>query len=353
MLRAGRRAGAVLERAATKDEQPWSPALGAVLDDARRPGVRPAEPPAHRHLAPGVRAHRAVRAARAARGATGGSVLGRALPAADRRRGAGLRRCRPDERAAAGRRSSEALRAATPADGLELGFRTEVDVTRAELTSSSTGCTIGRSPRPSRRRAAASCSAQPGLAVATSVRLGVQDRARLALAQLAGGPRLQQVVGAGRAAAEAGVRDLDQLDARQRPQQPPRLLAHALAVQQVAGVLVDDPERPAGAGAGGGAGSSSSSSVTSRTRAAKSRAGVGAEQLAVLLHGRAAAGRGHHHPVVAGQRRDRGTGAAAGPAPRGRRAGAARRSSPGRRGTDTSQPRAASAAAAAALTRPK
>ena len=72
---------------------------------------------------------------------------------------------------------------------------------------------------------------------------GSQDRARLALSELAGGARLDEVVDPGRAAAHPGVLDLDQLDAGDRAQDRARLGGDPLGVVQVAGVLVDDPGR--------------------------------------------------------------------------------------------------------------
>ena len=70
----------------------------------------------------------------------------------------------------------------------------------------------------------------------------------------------------------SGALDLDQLHARDRREQRARLVAHALGLTQVAGVLVGDPAAAPAASARPPGPSSASSSVTSRTDAEKRRA---------------------------------------------------------------------------------
>jgi hypothetical protein len=65
---------------------------------------------------------------------------------------------------------------------------------------------------------------------------------RLSLAELGGGAWLDEVVDTGRTAAHAGLGELDQLEAGDRREDPPRLVPHALRVGEVAGVVVGDAE---------------------------------------------------------------------------------------------------------------
>src|SRR5205823_13535795 len=83
------------------------------------------------------------------------------------------------------------------------------------------------------------------------LRTGGEQVARLALAQRGGRLGLDQVVDARRAAAQLPLGGLEQLEPGDGAQQRARLLAHALGVREVAGVVVGDLEldRPA---AGGG-----------------------------------------------------------------------------------------------------
>ena len=87
------------------------------------------------------------------------------------------------------------------------------------------------------------CSRQPGLLEATAVRAGGGDVARLALAELAGGLRLHQVVDAGRAAADAAFGNVLHLQLGDGGQHLPRRRRYALRVLQVAGVVIRDPQR--------------------------------------------------------------------------------------------------------------
>ena len=130
----------------------------------------------------------------------------------------------------------------------------------------------------------------------------------------------------------------------------------ALGVRQVAGVVVGHASPAAGAAAATGP-SSTSTSETSRTFAANAGGPLGVrrvvgEQLAVLLHRRAAAGRVDHDALDPGGARRR--------RPAGGRSACASASrplwtlsapqQPCRRGITTSQPSAASTRAVAALT---
>ena len=91
--------------------------------------------------------------------------------------------------------------------------------------------------------------------------------------------RLGQVVAAGAAAADVGLAQLDQLEARDAGQQPPRRRAHALRMREVAGVVVRRAQLPAGAPAALTP-SSTRNSVTSRTRPANWPAAARAMQIA-------------------------------------------------------------------------
>ena len=165
----------------------------------------------------------------------------------------------------------------------------------------STGC---RTSSP----AAARCIAHPGLALATTV-APERSRARaigrhLAIADRRRQLRLQRRVRAAGAAAQPLVVELDDVDVAARARSA--RLVGLLHVAQVARVLHD--HRAHGRAAGGGQSSrrrSASHSCTSRTRAANAPRRGGAEQVAVVLHRRAASGRVDEHRRVTGHRRDR------------------------------------------------
>ena len=97
---------------------------------------------------------------------------------------------------------------------------------------------------PSARRSAGAarclpiCSRQPGFAVTTTSGLHRADVRRLAVAQLRRRVRHDDVVDAGRAAADRRLGDVDDLEVRDRAQHRPGLGAHLLAVPEVAGVVV-------------------------------------------------------------------------------------------------------------------
>src|SRR5579859_7354135 len=71
---------------------------------------------------------------------------------------------------------------------------------------------------------------------------GRGDVRRLALPELRGGPRLDQVVDAGAATADRLFGRLGELEARDRAEQRARLRLHLLRVEQVARVLEGDAE---------------------------------------------------------------------------------------------------------------
>src|SRR3954454_24104529 len=77
---------------------------------------------------------------------------------------------------------------------------------------------------------------------------GGDDVGGLAVTELAGGLGVEDVVDPGRAAAQLGLRDLPQLEPRDRLEQPSWLGAHALGMGEVARVVVGDGhlERVAG-----------------------------------------------------------------------------------------------------------
>ena len=64
--------------------------------------------------------------------------------------------------------------------------------------------------------------------------------AGFAITQIGGGPRLHQVVDAGAPAADLGLGRRDDLHARNGLEQRARFGTHALAVRQVAGVVIGD-----------------------------------------------------------------------------------------------------------------
>src|SRR2546430_11379169 len=65
----------------------------------------------------------------------------------------------------------------------------------------------------------------------------------LAIAQVRGGARLDEIEDPGRAAAQRGVRDLHQLHLRDGAQQTTGLQAHVLRVLQVAGIVIRHAQR--------------------------------------------------------------------------------------------------------------
>ena len=143
------------------------------------------------------------------------------------------------------------------------------------------------------RRPAARCIAQPGLALATTVaperRAARSIAATLRSRIVAGQLGLQRRVGAAGAAAQPLVVELD--DVGDVAEHGAHRLVGPLHVAEVARIL-DDHRPSGGAGpAGADRGAVASHSWTSSTRAEKARRLGRAEEVAVVLHRRAAAGR--------------------------------------------------------------
>ena len=143
-----------------------------------------------------------------------------------------------------------------------------------------------------------------GLAVTSTCGPGGDDVGGLAVAELARGLGVEDVVDAGRAAAQLGLGDLLQLQAGDRLEQPARL--RRARPGRGRGGRRRGRRRSSRAGGAGATGPSSSRiSETSRTRSANACARVGVrrvvgQQLGVLLHRRAAAGRVDHDVLDAG-----------------------------------------------------
>ncbi|GIW11931.1 MAG: hypothetical protein KatS3mg061_2988 [Dehalococcoidia bacterium] len=70
-----------------------------------------------------------------------------------------------------------------------------------------------------------------------------EDLARLAVAKFARGQRVDEVVHSGAAAADFGLLQFNQFEAGDALQDRPRLLADALGVLEMAGILVGEAER--------------------------------------------------------------------------------------------------------------
>ena len=83
-----------------------------------------------------------------------------------------------------------------------------------------------------------SWSRQPGVAVGHDGGAGGLDVLELAVQELVGHLRLDDVVDAGAAAAPGALRQLDQLQVRDQAQQLARLGGDLLAVRQVAGLVI-------------------------------------------------------------------------------------------------------------------
>ena len=294
-----------------------------------RPASRPRGSRASRRgsqRAAGVRA--AARSRRAASSSRGAARSGRAA-----RRGRRGRRRRGSPRAA---------RSRVGATSRLIGR-----LLRGSFGSSGPAGSSGGRSGSGGSRCAAICSAQPGLPAAIASAPVRGEVGRLARAELGRGLRLHEVVDAGRAAAQLPVGGLEQLEPGDRRAAASRgWRADALGVRQVAGVVVGDAERAAGArGACGSC--AASSSWTSRTLAAERRRALGprrvvGQQVRVVLHRRAAAGDVDRDDVERPRRRRSSRARAPAPRPRRPRAAAARRSSAAAGGAWTSQPSAAS-----------
>ena len=222
-----------------------------------------------------------------------------------------------------------------------------------ERASSSAGCSTGSSC-PSSRVCAGICSAQPGLAATTASAPVASRFVRLAPAELARpGLGLEQVVDARPTRSRSPTRRARRSSSPgMRAQQLARLLAHALGVGQVAGVVVGHAHAaPAGARRAARARPGSRSrraTLSANACGALGPLGVVAQQVAVVLHRRAAAGGVDHDPVEALERLDRRSRARGRACPR--RRALQRAAAAAGRGRPTSQPSAASRRTVAALT---
>ena len=161
--------------------------------------------------------------------------------------------------------------------------------------------------------------------------------ARLSLAQLPRGLGLDEVVNPGRPAADRRLGHFDNLQAGDRRQHLPGLELNPLGVLEVTGVVVRDTQRHGWRGARGGR--SARTSETSRHLRGECAGAVGvgrvvAQQVAVLLHRRAAAGGVDDDACPRSRLRTRrsSAGRARAPRPLARRGPSARRSTPAARG---------------------
>ncbi len=117
---------------------------------------------------------------------------------------------------------------------------------------------------------------------------GLGDPVELPPEQLARDLGLEQVVDAGRAAAEVGVAELHEPEPRDGAQQRPRRLAHALAVGEVAGLVVRHRERQRVPRLGEGGGEQFRD--VPRARGERGGRRVGREQVPVVAERRPATG---------------------------------------------------------------
>src|SRR5439155_14002503 len=102
-----------------------------------------------------------------------------------------------------------------------------------------------------------------------------------------------EVVSARAAAAPLGIGDRDEIDPLERAEELPRLLADALTVRQVAGVLIHDAEAPPESPPSVRRGDDLARiSYTSRDRARGVFQSVAGQELAIRAHVRAASRRG-------------------------------------------------------------
>ncbi len=123
--------------------------------------------------------------------------------------------------------------------------------------------------------------------------LGREQVFYLAVAQLVGRLRMEQVVDAGGAAAERGLFDLRDFESGNRSQQPPRLSVDGLRVAQVASVVVGHSHGQRVARGTCGQFAQNLGDVFAfgaEGGGARGPCGIVAQQMAVFLHGGAAAG---------------------------------------------------------------
>ena len=182
--------------------------------------------------------------------------------------------------------------------------------------------------QPRRAEAGADLHQAPGIARRHDLghRSGRGELSDLGVQHGAGHRRLQHRVDARAAAALVGAGQQAEPEPGDGREHRERRRLHALRVLQVAGRVVRDVERQGAARTGPAA---ASSSDTSRTLAPKLGRGLGAEQVAVVLEQRAAAGAVDDDVVGRPERRDVLARQRFGARRGRRRARAARRSSPG------------------------
>ena len=191
-------------------------------------------------------------------------------------------------------------------------------------------------------RCAAIWSAQPGFAAATASAPGRGRLRGLARAELRRGLRLDEVVDAGRAAAQLPLGRLEQLEAGDRAQQARGCCAHLLGVGEVAGVVVGDAQRQRMARRALVVLGEELVHVARSwpRRPPPGRPSPGRrQQVRVVLHARAAAGHVDHDRLEAPRRRRSSPWRARAPRPRRRRAAAASRSSAARAARAPRSPR--------------
>ena len=134
---------------------------------------------------------------------------------------------------------------------------------------------------------------QPGLAETTASGFGGEEVGDLAIPELVGGLRLDEVVDTGGSAAERGLGDLDDIESGDGGEQLAGLAEDALRVPEMAGIVVGDAEGKGVAGGGGRELAEDLGDVAAfggEVAGADGPVGVVAEKVAVLLHGGSAAG---------------------------------------------------------------
>lgn len=123
--------------------------------------------------------------------------------------------------------------------------------------------------------------------------VGVEEVGGLAIAEFVGRFGMEEVVDAGGTAAHGRLGDLGDLEARDRGEEGAGFEEDALGVPEVAGVVVGDAEREGVAGGKGRKLSEELGDVATaggKGAGALGPVGVVAEEMAVVLHGGAAAG---------------------------------------------------------------
>ena len=94
---------------------------------------------------------------------------------------------------------------------------------------------VGADPEPAPREPHPELEEAPRIAARDDLGAGLDDSVELPLQEPLSDPGLHQVVDAGRAAAEVRLRQFPELEPRDRAEQDPRRLSHALAVSEAKG----------------------------------------------------------------------------------------------------------------------